>query len=133
MAFISVTRLRIRSWRFVPLFIVAALRSSRQARRAPGNLNVALLREPKMVFWTLTAWANEASMRSFMMSGAHRRAMPKLLDWCDEAAVAHWVQDSEALPGWKEAHRRLIEDGRPSKVRQPSADHLSRTIPEPNA
>jgi hypothetical protein len=70
-------------------------------------------------------------MRSFMMSGTHRRAMPKLLDWCDEASVAHWKQETFELPAWDQAHRKIVEQGRPSKVRQPSSDHIARRIPKP--
>ncbi len=29
-------------------------------------------------------------MRQFMISGAHKTAMTFLLEWCDEASVAHW-------------------------------------------
>ncbi len=131
MPFISLTRLRIRSLRFVPQFIWTAVLSSRQAKRAAGNLGQRLLRDAHLTFWTLTAWADEATMRSFMMSGAHRRAMPKLLDWCDEASVAHWVQETAELPDWREAHRRMVKDGRLSKVRHPSPAQQARDIAEP--
>lgn len=30
--------------------------------------------------WTLTAWDNEASMKTYMMADAHREAMPKLVE-----------------------------------------------------
>ena len=48
--------------------------------------------------------------------------MPKLLEWCDEAAVAHWHQESAELPGWDTAERRLAESARVSKVNHPSVD-----------
>ena len=70
-------------------------------------------------------------MRVYLSSGAHGRAMPKLKDWCDEASVAHWQQDDPALPSWEEAHRRMLDVGRRSKVRQPSAAHLAFEIPKP--
>jgi hypothetical protein len=70
-------------------------------------------------------------MRDFMTSGAHRRAMPKLLDWCDEASIGHWHQETSDLPDWEEAHRRMVIDGRTSKVRHPSADQQARRIPGP--
>ena len=70
-------------------------------------------------------------MRSFTLSGAHRRAMPRLIAWCDEAALAHWVAQETGLPTWKEAYQQLIARGRPSKVKHPSAEHLAHQIPEP--
>lgn len=132
MALISVTRLRVRSIRYLPGFLFFALVSARQARRAPGNLATNLLTEVKHTFWTRTAWEDEASMREFMMAPPHRRAMRKLLDWCDEASVVHWLQDGSELPDWPEAHRRMVVDGRRSKVRHPSPAHEAFEIPPPS-
>jgi len=132
MAFVSITRLRVRSWRFLPGFFVATLRSARQAGRADGNVSASLLREARRTFWTLTVWRDEAAMRSFMMAAPHRGAMRRLLEWCDEASVAHWEQGSEAgPPSWEEVHRRMREDGRRSKVNHPSAEHTAYEIPAP--
>jgi hypothetical protein len=71
-------------------------------------------------------------MKSFMLAGAHRQVMPRLLNWCDEAAVVHWFQDSEREPDWEEAHRRLQQDGRRSKVNHPSPAHEKYVIPRPH-
>ena len=133
MPFVSVTRLRLRSARHLIPFLIFALMSSRQARRSKGNLGVKLLRDANRTFWTLTAWQKDEDMRLFMMAGSHRRAMPKLLDWCDEASVTHWTQDDPELPSWDQAHRRLVEQGRPSKVRFPSNDQIARRIPAPRS
>ncbi len=131
MPVISVTRLRVRSLRYLPAFLLRAIPSSRQARRAPGNLGVNLLNDARWTFWTCTGWQDEASMRAFMMSGAHRKAMPTLLTMCDEAALVHWQQDSAQLPDWEEAHRRLSTAGRRSKVKFPSPAHQAFEIPRP--
>ena len=120
MPFISITRLRVRSWRFLPSFFVQAVLAARQARAAAGNLSVSVLREAGNVFWTRTLWDSESSMRSYLFAGAHHRVMPKLLEWCDEAAVAHWTRESPQPPNWQEAHRQPVTIGRPSKVRHPS-------------
>jgi hypothetical protein len=133
MPFVSVTRLRLRSARYLVPFMIYALMSSRQARRSRGNLGVKLLRDANQTFWTLTAWQKDEDMRSFMMAGSHRRAMPTLLDWCDEASVAHWSQETSELPRWDQAHRKLVEQGRPSKVRFPSSDQVAGRIPEPRS
>jgi quinol monooxygenase YgiN len=130
---ISITRLRVRSLWFLPGFIFYATRSASQARNAPGNLGVGLLRDAKNTFWTKTAWQDEAALRAFMMATPHRRAMGKLAEWCDEASVVHWNQETPDLPGWQEAHRRMIAEGRPSRVRHPSAAHQGLKIPPPQS
>ena len=133
MPVVSVTRLRVRSWRYLLPFLFFALRSSRQAKAAQGNLGVTLLNDSNNTFWTCTVWATEEAMKSFMLSGPHRRAMPRLLDWCDEAALVHWAQESQQKPDWHEAHRRLQQEGRRSKVRYPSSAHEKYEIPRPRA
>jgi hypothetical protein len=131
MAVISITRLRIRSWRYMPGFGFFTLRTLLQAKRAPGNRGLRLLRESGNVFWTATAWESETDVRQYMIAGAHGRVMPRLMTWCDEASVVRWTQDSADLPTWREAHRRMVAEGRRSKVRQPSTAHEQFRIPAP--
>jgi hypothetical protein len=131
MPFVSVTRLRVRSWRYLPAFLVGSLRASLQAKRAPGNLSASVLRDAHLAFWTCTVWSGEKAMRGFMLSATHRRLMPRLLDWCDEAAVVHWITDETQPPSWLEAHHRLQADGRPSKVKFPSDAQRRFEIPPP--
>jgi hypothetical protein len=130
-AFVSITRLRVRSWRFLPAFFVQTIRVARQAKAAAGSLAVSILRDAQNTFWTRTVWESEDAMRSFMLSGVHRSVMPRLLTWCDEASVVHWIQETSELPSWEEAHQRMERDGRRSKVTHPSARHLAYQIPSP--
>lgn len=115
----------------MPTFVWYVLRSARQAARAEGNLAAKLLRERRNTFWTSTIWTGEAAMKAFMTSGAHGKAMRKLAEWCDEAAVVHWIRDSAELPTWLEAYQRLQKDGRRSKVNHPSPGHLGYEFSEP--
>ena len=131
MAFISVTRLRIRAWRFLPGFALLTLRTRRQVQEARGFRGGALLPDRRRAFWTLTAWDSEADMRAYMTAGDHRRAMPKLLDWCDEASVVHWMQADPGLPSWETADARMRREGRPSKVRHPGPNHARLTFDAP--
>ncbi|WP_233581010.1 DUF3291 domain-containing protein [Acidipila sp. EB88] len=107
----------------MPGFMLHAVQANQQVSRAAGFQKGVLLWDRRWCFWTMTGWDSQESMRAFMTSGAHRKAMPRLMEWCDEASVAHWVQDEAALPEWTEADRRMRESGRASKVRQPSARH----------
>ncbi|KQN29563.1 DUF3291 domain-containing protein [Sphingomonas sp. Leaf38] len=123
MMFISVTRLRVRSLRFMPVFIVQLLGTNGQVRRADGFVTGSLLPDRRLTFWTMTLWRDQTAMRHYVTHGSHLQAMPKLLHWCDEASIVHWDQPDRILPSWDEADRRMRADGRPSKVLHPSVDH----------
>lgn len=66
MPLVSITRLRVRRWFYLPAFIVQALRIARQAARADGNLAVKLLADRRNAFWTGTSWSSESSMKAFI-------------------------------------------------------------------
>jgi hypothetical protein len=123
MIFVSLTRLRIRSIRFLPLFFPHALSVLKQTKKAAGFQQGSLLPDRDWTFWTMTAWDTQESMLQFMTAGSHKAAMPHLLHWCDEASVVHWQQSEEALPSWTDADKRMREEGRASKVRYPSPQH----------
>jgi hypothetical protein len=116
----------------MPAFIFRAVRTRDQALAASGSIAVNLKRGPRNAFWTCTTWDSEASMRAFMVAQPHGAAMRKLMEWCDEASVVHWTQDMPALPTWTEAHRRMQQEGRPSKVNHPSPAHIAYQIDSPD-
>lgn len=131
MPVVSITRLRVRSWRYFPPFMFYALRSFRQAKSSEGNLGASLLRDTDKTFWTRTVWTTEPAMKNFMLAGPHRQVMRRLLEWCNEAALVHWDQETDREPDWQEAHQRLQRDGRRSKVNHPSPAHESFQIRPP--
>jgi hypothetical protein len=129
--FVSVTRLRIRSIRFLPFFFISIFRTSAQVQRMDGLIEGELLVDRKLTFWTMTAWNDERAMIAYRNSGSHRAAMPRLLTWCDEAAAVHWVREGPALPGWVEASANLRAEGIFTKVRFPSPNQSSRDFADP--
>lgn len=141
MAFISVTRLRLRSRRYLLPFLHATWSIVRQAKRADGFVEGQLARggdpslwrrlvpEKDATFWTLTVWDDEESMRAFRNSDPHGRIMPKLLDWCDEASFVHWEQEDAELPDTAVARRAMFERGELGRVRHPSQSHAEGEIP----
>jgi hypothetical protein len=131
MLFVSITRLRIRSVRFMLFFIFYTFRSLQQVKKAPGFLGGQVLPDRSWTFWTMTTWDSQENMRRFMTEGAHRAAMPRLLNWCDEASVVHWIQPESGLPKWDEADKRMRESGRASKVKFPSLSHASLSYQPP--
>jgi hypothetical protein len=129
--FASVTRLRVRSVTYLPLFVWKTFLSQRQAVRAPGFLGGGLLLDAHRTFWTLTAWESERAMRTFRGTAPHARVMPRLVGWCDEAAYAHWIPTGAAVPSWLEAYEHLVAEGRLSRVAHPSPAHDARQFAKP--
>jgi len=60
MPLVSVTRLRVRLWRYLPAFLIQSFRALRQAKRADGNLAASVLRDANFAFWTRSVWTEEA-------------------------------------------------------------------------
>jgi hypothetical protein len=89
------------------------------------------LLDQKLTFWTMTLWNSDVDMKAYRNTDSHKKAMPKLQHWCDEASIVHWQQQTDEFPTWVEAHQRMEVEGRLSKVRNPSADHLAFKIPAP--
>jgi|SRR5277367_2610264 len=129
--FASVTRLRVRLVRDLPIFLWNTFLTHQQIVRAPGFVGGRLLVDTHRTYWTLTVWENERTMKAFRGSGAHARVMPSLAGWCDEAAYAHWDVADAVLPSWPEAYERMVRDGKLSRVTNPSADHTARVFAQP--
>jgi heme-degrading monooxygenase HmoA len=132
MYFVSVTRLRLKRARTLPAFLWLTLRSMLQARKSKGNMDVQTLKDRGLVFWTMTVWGTEEDMRAFRNSGEHKRVMPRLSRWCDEASHVHWAQDRPAAPSWTAAWERLVKEGVSTRLEEPSPDHLARRIRRPH-
>jgi hypothetical protein len=131
MPFVSITRLRVRAWRLVPMFLWHAFASKRQLQRSEGFLRGALSTAPGRVFWTASVWSDDAAMKRFRDAGAHKTAMPALLDMCDEASLAHWTQEGDEVPEPAAMLERVRSIGRTSKVRHPTTAHgAGQTVPD---
>jgi heme-degrading monooxygenase HmoA len=112
-------------------FTIYSLRSASQARRSPGFLGGWLGSSGNRSFWTVTVWDDEAAMKRFRDSGIHKAAMPKMLNWADEGAMARYQQDHTEPPTGAEAMAALDARGRTSKVHHPTPAHAAgKTVPD---
>src|SRR4029077_16958135 len=127
----SATRLRVRSLKYIPAFVWQTFLSQRQAMRAPGFLGGRLLMGAHRTFWTLTVGEREQAMKAFRGSGPHAKVMPRLVEWCDEAAYAHWIPTGASVPPWPAAYEHLVNDARLSRVAHPSPNHDARHFAKP--
>ena len=132
MRIVSVTRLRLRSFRFLISLYWATRKLRRALEKTPGFLKGKLLAERNQTFWTMSLWNDLDSMVAFRNSKVHRAIMPNAARWCNEASVVHWETESDKLPDWDEAHRRMSEFGKPSPVKFPSSDYKARRYKKPH-
>src|SRR5687768_4222159 len=130
MAFISITRLKVKSLFYLPKFMMANEASVRALVKIKGFLKGKELIDKNLTFWTLTMWDNDTSMKEFRNSAPHRKAMQNLPAWCNEASYFHWTQTDPDLPGWHVASERLISEGKLTKVRNPTPRHLANKFPQ---
>jgi hypothetical protein len=108
-AFVMGSRFELASaWRS-PAFLLHSLRIWRQARRSAGLLGVSLRAYPVAgVFWTLSAWTDEAALRAFAGANPHRTIMKRARPWTKSATFRFWTTD-ELVPErlWADAQTRI--------------------------
>ncbi|WP_448574277.1 hypothetical protein [Trichothermofontia sp.] len=131
MSVISVTRLRLRSLKYLPSFLWYSLLCVIQAKYTPGNLGIGLLVDANQTFWSRSAWRDESSMRAFVTASFHRSAIIKLSEWADEASGAHWEQRYSTFPTWSEVYQKVREEGYRVPLRHPSPAHIAAEITPP--
>jgi hypothetical protein len=130
MVFISITRLRVKSVYYLLPFMLANESSVKQLHKTKGFLGGSELIDKGRTYWTVTLWRDDADMKVFRSSAAHRKAMQKLPVWCDEASYLHWMQDECKQPDWKTIAQKMLAEGKISKVRNPSVNQVSMAYPE---
>ncbi|MBD1366665.1 hypothetical protein IDJ77_22830 [Mucilaginibacter sp. ZT4R22] len=70
MYFVSVTRLRVRSYRFLPSFLLANEGSVRLIKTIGGFVGGKELVDKNLTFWTVTVWESDAAMKVLDQRGA---------------------------------------------------------------
>jgi hypothetical protein len=131
MVFVSATRLRVRSIKYLLGFFKANEASVKELSKSKGFLGGKELVDKHFTFWTLTLWDDMENMKGFRNSEAHRKAMQKLPFWCDEASYVHWLHEDLIIPSWDEIYQKLIAEGKITKVRKPSAQQSNKNYPPP--
>ncbi len=83
----------------------------------------------KLTFWTLTIWKNDANMKTFLNSAAHRTAMKKTAILVQRGFLFSLDAGNECLPSLKKVSEKLLKYGKLTKVRNPSANQISNSFP----
>jgi len=120
---ISITRLHLRSIRYLPMFLLENFFIFYQLKNTPGLIAGKIVNEGGLGFWTMTAWKEETAMKFFRNSGKHQTAMPKLQQWSDEASLAHLTIPDGPLPSWFQAYDWMKQQGRTSQLKDATIAH----------
>lgn len=106
--YVSVTGLKVKSIWKLPRFWWHAIRSFRQAQRAPGVLSVAV-RNLNGYQHTLTCWESRKAMLAFMRGGAHLEAIRAFRDIATGRTIGF---EADATPDWDGAVAKWRAEGR---------------------
>jgi quinol monooxygenase YgiN len=95
-------------WR-IPHFFLYTAQVTKQLASAEGMLGYSVLARPlSKQFWTLSAWKNEAALRTFIQCPPHVRIMTALTPHMGETKFVRWMVKGAQLPlSWQGALRRL--------------------------
>jgi hypothetical protein len=131
MILVSVTRLHLKSNRYLPDFVWHTATTAWQIINIQGFVGGRLIQDDHGGYWTVTMWENKQAMLDYRNSGAHRRVMPLLQKWCDEAVLVHWEQPDRSLPSMEEAYLHILENGYFARLTNPSTSHLEKKVSQP--
>jgi hypothetical protein len=105
-AIVFASRLELRRWRDVPAFLRWSMQVRTAAASSPGCLGVTLdARVLRRTFFTLSTWADDDALASFVRTEVHSAAMRRWATALRDARFERWLGD--ARPSWRDARRRL--------------------------
>jgi quinol monooxygenase YgiN len=84
-----------------------------QLASADGVLGYSVLARPlSKQFWTLSAWKDDAALRTFVQYPPHVRIMNALAHHMDETKFVRWTVKGSELPlRWDDALCRFFSSG----------------------
>jgi hypothetical protein len=103
------TRLPLTAHRYLPGFLRDTLRIRRQLAASPGLVGDALLAEVRAkTFWTVSVWADEASLRTFASAEPHHSVMRRVPARMADSAFRTFAVRGRELPlAWPASKERL--------------------------
>ncbi|ELS33890.1 MULTISPECIES: hypothetical protein [Pseudanabaena] len=132
MLYLSVTRLKLKSFRYLLSFLFYTDQILREIRASEGYLQGKLMATHNLSMWTMTLWTSEESARNFYLSGSHQLAMEKISEWTSEAVHINHPTNWDQLPPWTDVTQLLANQGHFVPLTNPSENHLKRFITQPS-
>jgi hypothetical protein len=105
--FVSITGLRVNKFYHYLKFFWLAVRAMEQARQSSGLIRVEA-RTINGVHHTMSIWDNESSMRKFLVTGAHLKAMQVFKQIATGKTVGFMTAKP---PEWSQVHNIWMHDG----------------------
>jgi Domain of unknown function (DUF3291) len=131
MFYLAMTRLKLKSPRYLIPFWLHTEQVVKQMRASEGFVTGKLMGTLNLSMWTMTLWTSEEALRAFYLSGAHQNVMGKLSEWSSEAVAGHLAVETHQLPSWFEVRTTLCKIGCFAKLAEPSIDHNNGAIENP--
>lgn len=98
--YVSITGLQLKRLYHAPRFWLHAIPAMRQAQQADGNIS-AETKTINAVHHTISVWTDEASMRRYLTTGAHLKAMRVFASIATGKTLGF---NAEIAPAWDEVH-----------------------------
>ncbi|CAJ1948367.1 unnamed protein product [Cylindrotheca closterium] len=109
--YISITGFTLKSIIYLPKFMSYSIPAEKQAAAAEGNLFTETTYIDGILH-TLTAWKDKQSMRKYMLSGAHAKALKVSREIGEYSyGTKTYGYEAETIPNWKEARQIWEEKG----------------------
>ncbi|KFN02648.1 hypothetical protein D0U04_07660 [Bacillus clarus] len=105
--FISVTRMRLKGYRMLPIFFLYTTRATLQSNKAKGLIHSSFEKEGWHTFWTLTVWDDKDCMKEYRNNGNHLKAMKIARKIASELEFTNW--ENNEVPKWNECKTILHE------------------------
>lgn len=131
MAYLSMTRLKLKSPAYLIPFCIQNEQIVRQIKISPGFLKGKELATPNLSMWTATLWDSSENVRAFYLRGSHKEAMRNISVWSSKAVTGHQEGDFSELPSWEDIRLQLLKAGNFTNLQNGSSDHHAKIISKP--
>jgi quinol monooxygenase YgiN len=107
------SQLRLRAYRHIPGFLLAAQRVRKQVMRSPGAIGVSLMAQPlKKTFWTLSVWTDQGALDTFVRTSPHIEIMRRYHDRLRDPVFRDWSAPASTLPKKGSSAKALWADAK---------------------
>ncbi len=131
MSYLSMTRLKLKSPRYLIRFWNYNEKIVRQMQTAEGFLQGKLLANYSLAMWTTTLWTSSEALKEFYLNGSHQEVIARISEWSSEAVHFSKYVSTKELPSWQQIGSELAHQGRFQELKQPSLNQQNKVVLPP--